>query len=426
MVTNTYQLLSVQKKLYPVIMFFKNRYFPDGKNFHSDEVLIECKKAGRKIAPFVVPYHGGIAMESQKYSGYKFAPAYISPKSIITVQDLRDKAFGEDPNSGRSAESRQNELQAERMDELRQSILRTIEKMCTDIITTGSCVMKHYAKPEDFGTDKYVLKRLQFYENEFENKYALKKNWKDMTVQEKLLVFYDMARILKKRSVKATDIVLGSDASSDLFSDLDFLEYFNKRNVDFGTVKPEEIPDGVTFNGTLNINGIMMNFFSYDETYEDLDGVDREFIPAGTIAMLTPGMGTTAYGPVDFVGDDGSVHSYAEQIVPHVTADSNNNLITVYESSRPVPYPYDFDGWLVADINEPVDDSVSDSQALTLDDRIEYKTVDEINSMTKKADVIAYGTSIGVEGLSDTMSLTELKEAVVAYQDELEAAGSIE
>lgn len=438
MKTNTVQLIEAVKRMYPVVMFFKNRYFPDGIPFHSDEVLLECKKGNRKIAPFVVPYQNGIPVPSGKYSGYKMSPPYIAPSSVITVKDLRDKAFGEDPNSGRSAASRQNELQAERMDDLRQSILRRMEQMCTEIITTGKCVMKHYANAKDFGTNNYKLMELQFYENEFENKYSLTKLWSLMTVKEKLLLFYNMARELKRRGVRATDVVLGAKVSDDLFSDLDFLEYFNKRVVDYGTVNPQEMPEGVTFNGSINITGIRMNFFSYDEQYEDLDGNIKEFIPSGTIAMLEPGMGKTAYGAVDYVDRDGNVQSYAEMIVPKVTADDINNTITVTEASRPLPYPLNFDGWLVADINEPISSQSLDDEesiaGLSLDDAGDgitdedefrmignFLTADEINHMTRKADLINYANGIGLEGLTDSMSLAELKEAVINYQDGLEA-----
>ena len=445
MVTNTYQLIGAVKKMYPVIQFFKDRYFPDGKNFHSDEVLIECKKKGRKIAPFVVPYVNGIAMESQKYSGYKFKPPYIAPKSGITVQDLRDKAFGEDPNSNRSAESRENELQAERMDDLRESVLRTFEKMCAEILTTGGCIMRHYAKPEDFGTDKYQEMKLQFYEDSFDNEFELEDDWHTMSVQEKIKVFYGMARILKKRGIGVTDVVLGADVSTDLFSDIEFLEYFNKKNVEFGTINMEEIPEGVTFNGQINVLGVMLNFFTYDAEYEDLKGECKEFIPSSTILMLEPAMGTTVYGPVDFVGTDGAVHSYAEKLVPRVRPDDDNNLITVHMYSRPVPYPLDFESWLFCDTSksggefyglfndEDLDDEYLDDGDVQNEEPLfngvsadqqksVYKTVEEINSMTKKADVIAYAESIGKTGLTDSMNLAELKEAVIIYQDELQAA----
>lgn len=349
MLTNTYQLINAVKKMYPVAQFFKDRYFPDGRNFFSEEVVIEMKKGNRKVAPFVVPVVNGIAMKSQKYSGYKYKPALIAPKSVITVDDLKAKAFGEDPNSNRSAADRQNELQAERTDELRQNIFRRFELMASEILTTGKVTMRQYAKPEDFGTDNYVLQNLTFYEDTFDNTYTLEEAWAAMTIQQKINEIYKMASILRDRGVKAADVVLGANVSTDLFSDIDFLEYFNKNNVNFGAVSQEELPEGVIFNGKINIMGVMLDFFTYDEKYEDLDGEVKSFIPEDAIIMLAPGLGETVYGSVDFLDATGNVQSYAEKIVPRTIIDENNNTITVIEASRPVPYPKDMEGWLICD-----------------------------------------------------------------------------
>ena len=60
---NTYTLINVVKLLYPVVMFFKNRCFPDGEAFYSEEVIIEMMRGNKKIAPFIVPYLDGIPQE---------------------------------------------------------------------------------------------------------------------------------------------------------------------------------------------------------------------------------------------------------------------------------------------------------------------------------------------------------------------------
>ena len=349
MVTNTYQLINSVKKMYPVVQFFKDRYFPDGRKFFSEEVIIEMKKGNRKVAPFVVPVVNGIAVKSQKYSGYKYTPALIAPKSVITAADLKAKAFGEDPNSNRSAADRQNELQAERMDDLRQSIMRRHEWMAAEILTSGKVTMKQYAKPEDFGTDNYVLQELTFYEEEFENEFVLTSAWASMTAQDRIKALYEMASKLRSRGVRAMDVILGANVSVDLFTDEEFLKYFDKKNVNYGTIDPKEIPEGVFYNGKVNIMGVMLDFFTYDEMYEDLDGKEKTFISPDNIIMLAPGLGETVYGSVDFITKEGSVESYAEKIVPRVIPDEQNNLITVIESSRPVPYPKDMEGWLICD-----------------------------------------------------------------------------
>ena len=91
--------------------------------------------------------------------------------------------------------------------------------------------------------------------------------------------------------------------------------------------------------------------------------------------------------------------------------------------SRPVPYPLDWEGWMVANIYGTMAESTEDGGDVvhidTLSEEgVELKSGEEINAMGRKADLIAYAESIGLSGLTDKMSLDELKSAVLNYQDE--------
>lgn len=427
MVKNTFQLINSIKKMYPVVEFFHNRYFPDSRTFYSDKVLIETKRQGRMIAPFVIPVVGGIKMENEGYRAQEFEAPYIAPYNTITPQDLAMKAFGESPDSNRSPADRENELQGERMDELRLSILRRQESMCTELVTTGEIVMKHYASAEDAANDKNAqVKLLRFFDAEegFGNRYAISGDFTKMTAQEKIMELYKIASILSERCVKATDIVMTSDVSMLLMSDQDFLEYYNKRNVDMGKIDQMELPEGVVCNGIINVNGIDMTMFTYDEFYESLGGEITRMLPRGTMAFMHPNLGETVYGQVTFLKGD-SFESHAEKIVPRVLSDEKNNVIKIQEFSRPVPYVYDWDAWVVTNIYEKPDGTPDTNQKEELPDaegkaagKPELKTAEEINAMTKKQDVIDYALSIGMEGLTSDSNLTELKEAVLNYQEE--------
>lgn len=425
MIRETYKLVKTVKKMYPVVQFLKDRYFPDGPVYYSEKALIEFKKKGRKIAPFVIPLVNGIVMEKDGYRTDIVDAPYIAPKRVITAKELEQKAFGESPESGRSPEQRENELESEFIDDNRISILRRHEKMCADILLTGQVIMKHYATAEDAAKgENYDFKYLRFYEGEFKNKYKFTKKFKDMTTAEKIQKFYKMATVLRKRGVRATDIVMTSDVSMLLMSDKDFLEFYNKAKVNIGEINPTELPDGVVSNGSININGVVMTLFTYDEIYEDLDGEEKAILPAGTIAFLQPNMGTTVYAQVTFYTKDG-FKSYAEKIVPRLVGDEKSNMAEVQAFSRPVMYPNDMDGWLVANIYDETastqteaDNSVDTHEPPTADVST-LKTEAEITAMTKKAELIAYATSIGLSGLDNSMKLDELQDAILNYQEEI-------
>lgn len=425
MVHETYKLINTIKKMYPVLTFLKDRYFPDGKVYYAGKALVETKRKGRKAAPFVVPVVGGIVMESEGYRAYELDAPYIAPKMPITAKELENKAFGESPESGRTPAQRENEIQAEHMDDLRHSVDRRLEAMCGDILLTGETIMKHFATAEDAakGTN-YTEECLRFYDGEFKNRYQFEKDFKKMSASEKIMEFYKMADELRKRGIRATDLVMTADVSMELLSDINFLEFYNKAKVEIGDIKPEELPEGVVCNGRININGVVMTMFTYDEEYEDLDGEVKAVFPKGTIAFLHPGIGETVYAQVTFVKGS-SFESYAERIVPRLVADEKNNMMEVQVFSRPVPYPYDWESWLVANIyDEPSKSSTEDNQTETHnlepdgEGFIDLKTAEEINAMTKKADVIAYAESIGLSGLDERQLLSELKAAVLNYQEE--------
>ncbi len=425
MVRETETLIDAVKKMYPVAMFLKNRYFPDGSCFYSEKALVEMKKAGRKIAPFVVPVVGGIAMAKEGYRTEYLTGPYIAPRIPITADDLEKKAFGESPESGRSPEEREDELEGEFIDELRQAIFRRHEKMCVEIITTGKVLMKHYSSAEDAANDRNAQERIfQYYDTAegFANEYKLSKKFADMSAQEKMQELYKMAAVLIGRGIHATDLVMTSDVSMALMSDEKFLDFFNKARVETGIIDQKMLPDGVVCNGTININGLVLTMFTYAEKYVDLDGKEKPLFPAGTIAMLTPGMGATAYAQVTLVEKGEGFKSYAEPVVVRLLDDDNNNMVDVQAFSRPIPYPKDWEGWLVA--QEPEVSSVSESDTTTEEKKtVSYKTTEEINAMTTKASVIEYAESIGLTGLSDSSKLDELKTAVINYQEEKQAAG---
>lgn len=430
MVKETYKLIRTVKKMYPVLQFFKDRYFPDGSVYYSEEALIETKNKGRKIAPFVVPVVGGIVMESEGYRARRLEAPYIAPKMPITAKELEQKAFGESPESGRTPEQRENEIEAEHLDDLRASILRRLEYMCANIITDGRIVMKHYASTEDAVNDKNAqTKLLQFYDTNFENHYQMSKPFSSMTVSEKIMEFYKMASILKKRGFKATDLTMTSDVAMQFMADEKFLEFYDKAKVNIGSIDPKELPDGVTYNGSININGIVMSMFTYDNEFEDLDGEIKPMLPEGTIAFLHPNMGETVYAQVTFV-KDGNFKSYADKIVPRIVADEKNNMVEVQTFSRPVPYPFHWDSWLVTNIYDSVvEESGEQTRNITntndgfennSEDEIILKTETEINSMTTKNPLIEYGKYIGMtdEEVNTNMSVQQLKDAVLNFQGE--------
>ena len=206
----------------------------------------------------MIPVVGGIVMDAEGYRADYVKAPYIAPKMPITAEELEQKAFGEAPDSGRTPASRENEIQSEHMDDMRMAIYRRQELMCVEVITTGRVVMKHFATADDAIRDEnYQVKILQFYDDKFENVYKFSKPWLDMSAAEKIREFYKVALILRKRGVRATDIVMTGDVSMQLMSDEKFLDFYDKLHVKTGVIDQKQLPSGVACNGTINVNGVL-------------------------------------------------------------------------------------------------------------------------------------------------------------------------
>ena len=125
---------------------------------------------------------------------------------------------------------------------------------------------------------------------------------------------------------------------------------------------------------------------------------------------------------------DTGFETFIEPMVPRVTYDENNNLAKVLVVSRPVPYPNDSEGWLVTNIYDPVSESdtsqtkgsTGQERSVSDSDTGELLSEEDIRAMTK-AQLLEYGASIGVDGLTDKMLVDDIRNAILDYQLELDA-----
>lgn len=101
--TRTQTLLAAYEATPPVTSFLKDRYFPTNNMtdiFNTDDVLVDFKDNGRKVAPFVLPTVGGVPTGRAAYTTDRFTPPLIAPKRTLSVDELKKRGFGEAIFSG--------------------------------------------------------------------------------------------------------------------------------------------------------------------------------------------------------------------------------------------------------------------------------------------------------------------------------------
>lgn len=342
----TQTMIAAMEIIGPKPTFLRDRYFPttDSDIFVTEKVLVEFKdEAKRKMAPCVVPYKGGIAMARDGYNTDMLEPANVAPKRVLSITDLSKKQFGETLFSTRTPEQREAALLRADLKDLDESISTREEYMAAQVLFNNGYEMKHYV--DEYGStargQEYVL---HFYDGE-DNKarYSADDFYLDNTeAQGKAFIKHlgVMVAMLKDRGLDATDLIIGRDVARVMQSNDYILKLMDLKNYTPILLKPEELPNGATLYGTINVEGTVLNILSYGASYVTDAGVTSTFIPAGNICVTAPNMGHAMYGAVTQIEEsDRNFHTYAARRVPHAITDVEDGIKSLIETSKPLLAP---------------------------------------------------------------------------------------
>ena len=311
--THVPSFIAAIKEEKPFSTFLKDRYFPNGENFATDEVLVEYKKGNKKLAPFVAPRVGGVTMKRDGYSAKTFAPAYIAPKRNLTIDDLKKKRMGESLYSQMTPEDRASEIMLDDENELDESIARRENWMAAQLLINASIIMEE--KTENAGVN--IEKEIYFYEGDSNDWiYTPSTDW--------------------------------SNPDADIIGDIAAMCQAQASNGVQGT---ELLVDAVVAKlATLNCNGYVVDILQYVEEYEDDNGKSIPYLPKGYAVLLAPACGTTSYGAVTQLEDDEEWHTYAENRVPLILTDKKGQSKELRLAAAPLLMPIRHKAWMTAKV----------------------------------------------------------------------------
>lgn len=332
----------------PFSTFLKDRYFPNGQNFTTDEVLVEYKKGNKKLAPFVAPRVGGVTMKRDGYSAKTFAPAYIAPKRNLTIDDLKKKRMGEALYSQMTPEDRASEIMLDDENELDEGIARRENWMAAQLLINASIVMEE--KTDD--PDVTVEKEIYFYEADSNDWiYTPSKMWSDPTAD----ILGDIAAMCKVQAangVRSTELLVDATVGAAILNNNKIKELLDNRNYNVGAVDPELVKFGVAKLARLNCNGYVVDILEYVEEYENDNGQSVPYLPKGYATLLAPACGTTSYGAVSQIEEDGEWHTYAENRVPLILTDKKGQSKELRLAAAPLLMPNRHHAWITAKVIE--------------------------------------------------------------------------
>lgn len=350
---NTHTLLASVQQLPPLHTFLLDRYFPTNPAadiFSTDDVIVEYKKGHKKASPFVAPRKGGMTILRDGYTMKAFTPSYIAPKRPLTIDELKKRRFGEALYSNLTPEQRQGVIMLADLDEMREMNLRRKEAMAAEVIFTNGCIMHEYVDDLHHFDEKEV----RFYDGEQNPaQYTPAAKWDTTEASGKQMIndVDAMIQMLVSRGLPATEVLMAPDVADIFLANEWIIKLLDNRNYQIGGIDPATLPSGAVKLARLNIKGRMIDFLSYQDTYTDVDGSVKPFIPAGKIAVAAPAAGRTVYGAITQVEQaDGEFHTYTGVDVPKYVSDAIHNVRELTLTTAPLCMPNNENPFITADV----------------------------------------------------------------------------
>lgn len=352
---NTYYMLATVSELPLEHTFFRNHFFPTNQEldiFGTAKVLADYKEQHNRMAPFVLPRVGPIAVGREGFSTAELEPANISVSMPITEDQLKNRGFGESLMSTLTPEDRSKRLQMNDLSELSARISRREEWLAVQTMLNNGCVMKHETGVKDVYEDVPVT----FYEGE-ENPAAYKvtdgwthseyanNGWKIGSWYRDLC---NMIKMLTHKGLPAREIIVSTDVGEFLMEDPWIIAMLDNRRVEMGRLAPEELTEFVTSLGVINFDGRKLDVLVSDGTYEDENGEDKPYIDKETVLVSAPGCGKGLYGGVTQLERDGEYHTYAGMRVPNYIFTLTPPVKETVLTSKPLFVPVRPNPWVSA------------------------------------------------------------------------------
>lgn len=328
----------------PVHTFLTDTFASDEGVHESEKAQYDVMKGGQAMAPFVHAGTGGVLMGRNGFETNEISFPTIAPERIVENINLKNRTFGENIVGGLSEEQRAKKIYAKDMMDMLTAIQRRKEWMAMQVLTSGKLSILEYVN-EGRQTKTNLVADFKF-----TNKYTPDTKWDQpgANINQDLQKMLDM--VYNGLGV-CNVIVMDGHAAAALLANEKFIKHFyDNKNASMGEINTKYIGQGVRFIGT-NSDGIPM--YSFAGQYLDDDGVMKPYLPKGTVIAGSNGMLKMLHAPVTQVeewGKDAMHRTYFAKEVPlrygsPITGSIKNRL-----TARPIVYPYNVDGWVVATV----------------------------------------------------------------------------
>lgn len=325
--------------------FIKSTFFRNVETFDTQKIDVDFKKGNRQLAPFVHKKIGGDTIDNEGFQTNTYEPPLVAPNKITTVDDILKRTPGESLYNGKTPNQRAIEKMQRDFTELDEMITRREEWMCCQALFTGKIPIldkngKAIQAEIDFNfTNKIVLKDAEKWNKTQGGKIKQLKAWRK--------------QVQKTGFVNCNMCIMGDEALESFLADEEVLKMLDVERYDLAVIKPKELPNGVTYIGTLQGEG--MDIYSYNEWYLDNwtdkgKADNKPLVPTNAVILLsTEAEYSMYYGAVGIVDEAGKTIAVVEgSRIPEQWVERKPARRFLQLNSAPLCVPHEVDSWYVA------------------------------------------------------------------------------
>lgn len=294
------------------------------------------------MAPYVNELLPGKVVSRTGWTSKTYKPALVKPMRNITRHDLKVKQIGETLINPKSPQERYEELVLQDTADLLATIERRKNQQLAEIMFTGKTeqVGEGVEQELDWGfTNIEVLSGTDMFS--------------DPTADVVGYLTEKKMEVMKGSGLTSRKVLTTFEVANRIINHPTVLKLIteNKETLDVGNLNTQidGLPDGVVYHGYLRQAAI--HIWSYTGSYTNDAGVEVDYIPEGTLALLPDGQPFRFdYGANTVMGPSGDFLFAEAKVYPQVLTTVEPPSRKLQMLSRPICIPENVNGWYVSKV----------------------------------------------------------------------------
>ena len=162
-------------------------------------------------------------------------------------------------------------------------------------------------------------------------------------------------QVQKNGFVNCNICVMAADVAKAFVRNAKVKDVLDIRAYDLAVIKPRQLPNGLTYIGTINKLGL--DIYQYNEWYLDdwtnpAAPEEKPLVPDGALALLsTEAEYSLYYGAITMIPEEGKGFVTVEgNAVPQTWVERRPDRRFLQINSKPLPVPHEVNSWFVAHV----------------------------------------------------------------------------